>query len=777
SATVYAGGAFTSLGSAARSGAGAIGAADGLATAWNPSPNAPVRALLRNGSQIYAGGAFTEIGGRVRQHLALLDTGNGAAAAAFDAPADDVVNALALGGVPAAPLVFAGGEFTNIGGRIRLHLASLDAATGAVTDWHPAFNDTVRTIATAPLPGAPSGPGTLVAVGGEFDAFGAVARRNLAAVNLETGEVLPWRPAPDGAVRAIHARAGIIYIGGDFTRIEQQTRHHLAAFSLSSRQLASWNPDADGPVHALATLVSPASTDDEPMTTTGTVTVFAGGDFMMVGGMSRAKIAAISAATGTPTAWAPAGGDGRVLTIRPTPEFVYAGGQFQTLGGVASPFLGRLNTSTGEADATWNPAPNAEVRALAVDRTSVFAGGVFDTLGGTTRHNIGAVDTTTGSATDWQPQTDGAVNALAREGATLYAGGTFSNVSVHRRPRLVGLDTTVSGPDADYVTSFAPRWLGQILALDARGDGIVAAGDPLLAGNEDEPVSRVAFFPRLLHAPPSRPTGLGASVLGSDVTLRWSPPALGARPEAYLLDAGVTPGGTEVASGVQVSGFAQRFVNVPPGTYYLRLRAANGRGTSPATGDVQVVVGAASCGAPLDPPSDLVASVTGQQVTLSWTPASGAAVTAYRVEAGTQPGAATLRVAVAGGRSGYTAAAPPGAYVVRVRALGPCGDSQPSNEVLVLVGGVGAAPTPPTNLDASITGNAVTLTWDPSAGAAGYIVEAGSAAGASNLAAVAVPATTFTAMGVPSGVYFLRVRAGGADGLSSPSDELILFVP
>lgn len=775
--TIYAGGAFASLGGAARSRAGAVGAGDALATPWNPSPDGPVRALLRRGSQMYAGGAFVTIGGLARQRLALLDTTTGVAAPAFDAPADDVVHALALGSQAGAPLLFAGGEFTNIGGRLRLHLASLDANTGAVTDWHPAFNDTVRTVATSPLPDAPGGPGTLVAAGGDFDAFGAVARRNLAAVNLETGEVLPWRPAPDGTVRALDARGGALYVGGDFTRIDQQARHYLAAFSLVSRQLASWNPDADAPVHALATLVAPTPAGGERTSSPGTVTVYAGGDFATVGGQPRLRLAAISAATGVPTAWTPAGADGRVLAVLPTPGFVYIGGQFTTLGGVALPHLARLSTVTGEADTAWDPAPDTEVRALALDTSSVFAGGTFDTLGGAARHRVGAVDTATGAATAWQPHTDGAVNALAREGTTLYAGGTFTNVGLRRRPRLVGLDTTVSGPDANYVTAFAPRWLGQVLALDARGDGLVAAGDPLFAGDEDEPVSRVAFFPRLLHAPPSPPTTVGATALDGVVTLRWSPPALGGRPEAYLLDAGVTPGGTEVAAGVPLSGLAQSFGNVPPGTYYLRLRAANAHGVSRATGDVMVVVGAASCGAPLDPPSDLVASVVGSRVTLSWTPASGAAVASYRVEAGTTPGATAVQIAVGGNESSYATDAAPGSYFVRVRALGACGDSAPSNEVQVLAGGVGAAPQPPVNLAATVNAGTVTVAWDPSPGAVGYVVEAGSAPGTSNLASVAVPGSTFLAAGVPGGAYFLRVRAGSGAGLSGPSDELIVVVP
>ena len=777
-AIVYVGGAFSSIGGQSRHGAGALGATDGLATPWNPGADGPVRALLLRGSHIYAGGAFTVIGGLARRHLALLGTTDGAAIPGFDAPADDVVNALAMGGAPGSPLLFAGGEFANIGGRLRLHMASMNPATGTVTDWHPALNDAVRAIATGQFPNAPGGPVTLVAVGGEFDAFGGVARRNLAAINLETGAVLPWRPAPDGVVRALHARGGVLYAGGEFTHMDQQARNRLAAFSLISRQLASWNPDADGPVHALASLVTPLP-DSAAFATpdTGIVTIYAGGDFDTIGGLARPKIAAISAATGAPTAWAPTGGDGRVLAILPTPAFVYAGGQFTTLGGVVASHLARLNTTTGVGDAGWIPNPDGEVRAIQVGQGAVFAGGRFDTLGTATRHNIGAVDPATGAATDWQPQTNGAVNAMALEGTTLYAGGTFTNIGIRRRPRLVGLDTRVAGPGGDYVTSFAPRWIGQILDLDARGDGIVAAGDPLFAGDEDEPVSRVAFFPRLLDAPPAPPSGLAASVQGGLVTLRWTPPTLGARPDRYLLEAGTTPGGTQISGGTALAGLVHDFADVPPGTYYLRLRAANARGTSPATGDVVVAVGGSACAASVDPPSDLVASMSGNQVTLSWTPPPGGAVDSYRIEAGAAPGATAVQVPVSGTDDSFTTDVPPGAWFVRVRAVGPCGTSQPSNEVTVIAAGAGMAPSPPTGLATALAGNTVTVTWDTVAGALGYVLEVGAAPGATDIAALPIDSTRFATGGVPAGTYFLRVRARNSAGASTPSEEVILAVP
>jgi hypothetical protein len=77
--TVYAGGFFTTLGSApatARNFLAAIDATAGTATSWNPDPNAPVNALAVSGRTVYAAGIFSTIGSApttTRNYIAALD--------------------------------------------------------------------------------------------------------------------------------------------------------------------------------------------------------------------------------------------------------------------------------------------------------------------------------------------------------------------------------------------------------------------------------------------------------------------------------------------------------------------------------------------------------------------------------------------------------------------------------------------------------------------------------------------------------------------------------
>jgi choice-of-anchor C domain-containing protein len=89
-----------------------------------------------------------------------------------------------------------------------------------------------------------------------------------------------------------------------------------------------------------------------------------------------------------------------------------------------------------------------------------------------------------------------------------------------------------------------------------------------------------------------------------------------------------------------------------------------------------------------------------------------------------------------------------------------------------------ATPSAPSNLIASQSGSSVTLSWAlPSTGApTSYVLEAGSSPGASNLAVVETVTTTMTAVSVPAGTYFLRVRARSPAGVGPPSGELVVVV-
>jgi hypothetical protein len=88
------------------------------------------------------------------------------------------------------------------------------------------------------------------------------------------------------------------------------------------------------------------------------------------------------------------------------------------------------------------------------------------------------------------------------------------------------------------------------------------------------------------------------------------------------------------------------------------------------------------------------------------------------------------------------------------------------------------APEPPSNLRATISGNRVTATWDPSPsdGVSGYVLEGGVTPG-SVLATLPTgsAAATFT-FDAPSGAFFIRMRAVSGGRRSAPSNEIQILV-
>jgi hypothetical protein len=176
---------------------------------------------------------------------------------------------------------------------------------------------------------------------------------------------------------------------------------------------------------------------------------------------------------------------------------------------------------------------------------------------------------------------------------------------------------------------------------------------------------------------PSSPDDVSQTWQGSVVTLRWS---AAANATSYIVEAGSRPGAADLARISSPTN--QLVVDVPPGTFYVRVRGVNRAGASAPSREITVV----GRGAPM-PPVGLTARDTGDTVELRWSaPGSGPLPTGYLLEAGSSPGLADLAVLQLGNLLSYTAVAPPnGTYYLRLRAVNGRGRSDVSNEVAVTV--------------------------------------------------------------------------------------------
>ena len=179
-------------------------------------------------------------------------------------------------------------------------------------------------------------------------------------------------------------------------------------------------------------------------------------------------------------------------------------------------------------------------------------------------------------------------------------------------------------------------------------------------------------------------------------------------------------------------------------------------------------------------PANLAFTVSGSTVILAWSAPGSGNATSYVVEAGTGAGLNNI-ASFNTGNSATTLTVigvPNGTYFVRVRAHNADGNSGPSNEITIVISsGPCGAPAAPTGLTPGGTGNTVALSWTAAAGATSYVVEAGTAPGAANLASfdTGSPATSFSAT-APNGTYYIRVRARTSCGTSGPSNEVVIVV-
>lgn len=289
---------------------------------------------------------------------------------------------------------------------------------------------------------------------------------------------------------------------------------------------------------------------------------------------------------------------------------------------------------------------------------------------------------------------------------------------------------------------------------------------------------------------PSPPTGLTSAVVSlsryNSLTLSWNPIA---DVFGYSIRWGVDPAnlrggisaGTNNSLTTAVTG---------PATLYASVHATNACGTGPPSPPIEIALPQPPCllgNVTPPPPTGLSASVTGSTVMLTWSaPTTTCAPSGYIVESGSSSGLSNLSIVSTGSRAPTFSASgvANGTYYIRVRAVSDAGTSVRSNEVTVTVGGpapCASAPGAPSGLSVSVNGSSLMFTWSAPVGgcaATGYVLEAGSSTGASNLAnfSTGSTATIFSRSEVASGIYYVRVRAANAAGVSGPSNEVVVIV-
>jgi hypothetical protein len=102
--------------------------------------------------------------------------------------------------------------------------------------------------------------------------------------------------------------------------------------------------------------------------------------------------------------------------------------------------------------------------------------------------------------------------------------------------------------------------------------------------------SNVFAYVEPAPAAPGAPRGLTATTGPGRASLRWHPPVSGSKVESYVLEAGFSSGAADIVLPLSGNLPGIDVADVPGGTYFVRVRARNAQGTSPASSEVTLVI-------------------------------------------------------------------------------------------------------------------------------------------------------------------------------------------
>jgi hypothetical protein len=461
----YIGGAFTLVGGQNLPHIAHINNDKTVDAAWRPNVNSGVLTMILSGTTLYIGGNFTMVGAQGRNYIAAIDVTT-AAATAWNPHADAPVNTIVMTGTT----IYAGGIFSTMGGQTRNRLAAIDVPTGNVTAWNPNVTanatTSVRTLAIA---------GNTLYIGGFFLNVLGQVRNNAAAVDIPSGNLLAWDPAPDQFVMTLSVSGSTVYIGGAFNTIAGQTRRRIAALDATTGLATDWDPNANNYVTRMEIVGS---------------TMYVAGAFSSIGGQTRRKLATLDLTVNTSNAlpWNPNAGNGwEASSLTVSGSLVLTGGSFTSVNGQYRNNLAAIDLATNMLK-SWNPNANNNVNAISVSGATVYAGGDFTMMTGQSRNRIAAIDAT-GTATAWNPGADGSVRALVVSitGDTVYAGGDFNNIGGQTRTKIAAIKASINTNNALLWDAAAN---GTVRALALQKDTVYAGGDFTSIGAQ--PRNRIA---------------------------------------------------------------------------------------------------------------------------------------------------------------------------------------------------------------------------------------------------------------------------------------------
>lgn len=304
--------------------------------------------------------------------------------------------------------------------------------------------------------------GDTVLVGGAFTAASGpggerVARRNLAAFRLSTGELIQsWKADAGSTVRALEVSGEWVYVGGAFNRVGGVPNDRLARVRVADAHVdRGFSASLDAPVRALDAVGG---------------TLWVGGAFATVNGQARSRVAAVNAVTGAldPTFRATPSGDVWGIVKHPSRPVVYVAGNFASVSGVTRTGVAALST-TGAVEPIVFASSARPTLGLDLDASGTMLYGA----GGSGTNTMAAWSTVTGARV-WRHVVMGDVQAVTHHDGQVWFGfhdGYQNNTDT----KVLVAQASTGALVADYRPRFDQFW--GVFAIGVSEAGVVLGGD------------------------------------------------------------------------------------------------------------------------------------------------------------------------------------------------------------------------------------------------------------------------------------------------------------
>lgn len=446
--------------------------------------------------------------------------------------------------------VIAGGTFSQIrppvgrtdAPRAANALVILDAETGEPDACQlpvalGGATPTIRAITTSP-------DQSRVYIAGNFSSVGGVNVARVAALDVQTCTVLPFRvPLPGSTVTALAVHGDTLYAGGLFKTVGGQPRQAFAAFNAGTGALLPWTADAvratPGPGEAplpydmgegRAIAVSPDGSK-----------VAIGGDLARVNGIESHSIAIVSGAdpaTGSGGSVLRSYGRHFIPDTSITKTIIDGGdGKFYigNEGSGGGVFDGRAAFSWDTGDQVWRDTCLGATQSLVMHQGTLYSASHAHDCAGINAFNDGirryflAQDPATMQIHGWLPLANDGIGEGIGPRALVVATGKATGTNYLWSG---GEFTTINGRAQQGLTRFGPQDTGlpptPVVSAQATSDGTVQVRFRTVVDADDSDLTYDVY-----RGNETKPIWSGVSR-----SLWWE------RPQVTFVDAAVTPGST-----------------------------------------------------------------------------------------------------------------------------------------------------------------------------------------------------------------------------------------